>query len=70
MKTTVCTEGGGRAIADPVGGKVMLTIHAAGLMWGEGLACVELTQDQAGALIFALERAAEAARIAQERAGG
>lgn len=29
---------------------------------------IELTEDRAGALIFGIERAAEAARIAQERA--
>lgn len=33
--------------------------------WG-----VTMTQDQAGALLFGIERAAEAARIAQEQAGG
>lgn len=69
MKTTVCTMRGGRAIAEPTqGGRVKLTLIAAGLEWGEGLAEVELTPDQAGALLFGLESAAEAARIAQERA--
>lgn len=38
------------------------------LVFGVGALARSLTPDQTGALLFALETAAEAARIAQERA--
>lgn len=67
MKTTVRTEDRGRVVAEPLpDGQIKLTIN---LCNGLGdFATVALDQAQAGALIFGLEQAAEAARIAQERA--
>lgn len=66
MKTTITIEhefGAGRVTVEPVeGGQVQLTIDNGCGAWST----VELTQDQAGALIFGLEKAAEAGGVAQE----
>ena len=66
MKTTVRTNDRGRVIAEPLPeGRIQLTINL-GAGFGD-FATVELDQAQAGALIFGLEQAAEAAGIAQDR---
>ena len=66
MKTTVKIAhefGAGRVTVEPLkGGDVQLTIDNGCGQWST----VELTQDQAGALIFGIERAAEAAQIAHQ----
>ncbi len=67
MKSTIKT--GTRAITVQPSklypGQVVIEIDE-GRAVGLGMSAM-LTQDQAGALIFALEQAAEAAQIAQER---
>lgn len=64
MKTTVKLTRCSHLTIEPAGEAVKLGLHGI----GETVAVLELTQDQAGALIFALEQAAEAATIAADRA--
>lgn len=65
MKTTIKTIDGGRIVAEPLPeNRVQLTIDAGGMF-----ATVELTQDQAGALMFGLEVAAEVAESITQREG-
>jgi hypothetical protein len=66
MKTTIKAPDGD-VIVEPMpgtDGTVQLTIRTRA---GSDFATIDLTQDRAGALIFGMEQAAEAARIAQER---
>lgn len=61
MKTTIKTAHG-KVTAEPLlDGAVQLTVDQ-----GMDYATVELTPDQIGALIFGIERAAEAAQIAHQ----
>lgn len=65
MKTTVKADDGA-VIVEPMGGSdntVQLTIRT---RFGD-FATIDLTQDQAGALLFGLEQAAEASQIAKDR---
>lgn len=64
MKTTIKLGLCSSVTVKPNGEGVQVGIH--GIQ--ETVAVIELTQDQAGALIFAIEQAAEAAAIAQDRA--
>ena len=66
MKTTIKLTTSTAMTIEPAAGGVLLVIDAnTGLPRHERF--IHLSQDQAGALIFALEQAAEAAKIAQER---
>lgn len=72
MQTTVALCKRSRLVTKPSDSypeKIVIQIVELG-GFGEWLptASVLMTQDQCGALIFGLERAAEAARIAQDRA--
>jgi hypothetical protein len=68
MKTTITIAhefGAGRVIVETFptrGGDVQLTVDDGCGLWST----VQLNQDQAGALIFGLEQAAEAAGVAKE----
>lgn len=63
MKTTVKVTAAQSIVVEPckVGG-VFLNVNSGGEVFP-----LLLTQDQCGALLFAIEQAAEAARIANER---
>lgn len=64
MKTTIKTAHG-KVTAEPLpDGCIQLAVDQ-----GMDYAIVELTPDQIGALLFAIEKAAEAAQIALDRAG-
>lgn len=70
MKTTVTINPRRRVSVEPTHcGGVRLQLLERSSITGAWLEMdwQDLTQDQAGALIFGLERAAEAARIAQDR---
>lgn len=69
MKTTIKIGASARVEVEPVGktGNVALTVVAPALI-GSKSDLVIMTPDQAGALIFGLEQALEAARI--RRAAG
>lgn len=67
MKTTVKLASDRKIVVEPCGlSRGCITVQFA-YGSGEFDLPVHLTQDQAGALIFGLEQAAEAARIAAER---
>lgn len=70
MKTTVALTRYSRAVVEPTTeGRVIVTFQERGPddLW-QNETSEFFTQDQIGALIFGLERAAEAAEIAQDRA--
>jgi hypothetical protein len=64
MKTTIKLSRVSSITIKPNGAGVQLGLHGI----TETVAVVELNADQVGALLFAIEQAAEAAQIAQDRA--
>lgn len=64
MKSTIKITRQSSITVEPTAAGVKLGIH--GLK--ETVAVIELTADQVGALLFAIEAAAEVAQIAQDRA--
>lgn len=63
MKSTIKLTRQSSLTVEPSAGGVRLGLHGI----KETVAVVDLTPDQIGALIFGIEAAEEAARIAQER---
>lgn len=68
MKSTIKLTQNKSLIVQPCKGGGVTIDLACRFEFMEGPTAFHLTPDQAGALIFALEQAAEAAQIAQERA--
>jgi hypothetical protein len=65
MKTTICTDDGTRVIVNPASNGKTLSLGLLREMSGQG---ANLTADQAGALIFAIESALEIMSIRQDKA--
>lgn len=69
MKSTIKLSTSRRVVTQPTSGGVLLSLDSRDALtneWHEGATFV-LTPEQVGALLFGLESAAEAARIAAER---
>lgn len=65
MKTTVKLDAASSVVVEPARSGVQITIKVGQVP----IRAVTLTRDQVGALLFAVEQAAEAAGVQRDRAG-